>query len=191
VTALPLADGAPDILLVCTGNQCRSPMAAALLGAELARRGIPLTVGSAGMVTDGVPPPRHAVKVMEARGLDISTHLSRRADEALIGSSGLVLGMTRQHVIDLATLVPDAWDRVFTVAEVLRRAYAAGPRRPEESIADYARRLSAGRRRSDVFQLAGSDDVPDPLGARRRDFERVGDRLAEWASALAPLLANT
>ena len=55
-------------------------------------------------------------------GLDLSDHRSRLVTPALLDGADLVIGMARQHVIDLALLAPDAWERCFTLADVLRRA---------------------------------------------------------------------
>src|SRR5262249_3504792 len=55
----PMTSGPPPpvgVLFVCTGNQCRSPMAAALMRARLDELGSPMTVMSAGFVSEGVPP---------------------------------------------------------------------------------------------------------------------------------------
>src|SRR5438105_1959129 len=63
------------ILIVCEGNTCRSPMAAAIAGAVL---GSTAKVQSAGLETsDGLPATRQAKAVMKEMGLDVSRHRSR------------------------------------------------------------------------------------------------------------------
>jgi protein-tyrosine phosphatase len=66
------------ILCVCTGNTCRSPMLAALLGDALQRAGIAATVESAGTAaTIGDRASAEAVAAMARRGIDLGSHVSR------------------------------------------------------------------------------------------------------------------
>ena len=64
-----------DILLVCTANQCRSPMAEGLLRRLFVRAGVGAQVGSAGLLPGGAPATANAVATMAARGIDISGHV--------------------------------------------------------------------------------------------------------------------
>ncbi len=106
------------VLLVCSGNTCRSPMAAALLR-EIWRRADPgweLQVDSAGTgAFPGLPAAGNAVAAMQARGIDLSGHRS----QTVVGLEGydLVLGMTRAHRDALRTRFPAHADRIFTLAE--------------------------------------------------------------------------
>jgi protein-tyrosine-phosphatase len=178
------------VLFVCTGNQCRSPMAAALLGARLSARGSPLSVSSAGLLGGGVPPPEHAVESLGAVGLDISSHRSRAVAPRVLDSAQLVVAMARHHLFDLATADPPAWERYFTFAEVLARGAVAGPRRRDEALDSWVGRLGAGRTRSSLIRLSLADDVPDPIGQGREEFDRVRDLLARMTAGLAALLVS-
>src|SRR5688500_1788742 len=61
-----------EILVVCTGNTCRSPMAAALLSRRLDDAGVEAAVSSTGILFDGKPATDHGVAVMADRGVDTS-----------------------------------------------------------------------------------------------------------------------
>ena len=65
------------LLVVCVGNICRSPMAAAMLKHQLGEQ-TDVTVGSAGLgALVGYPADDHAIALMQERGLDISDHRGR------------------------------------------------------------------------------------------------------------------
>jgi len=63
------------LLVVCHGNVCRSPFAAALLRPSLSRKGV--RVESAGFVYSGRPSPPEAVTAAARYGVDLSTHRSK------------------------------------------------------------------------------------------------------------------
>jgi protein-tyrosine-phosphatase len=87
------------ILLVCTGNICRSPLAAALLERALTERGIAgIEVSSAGTgAWDGAPVSEGAYLVGLERGLDLSGHRARLLTRELVEGADLVLTMARHH----------------------------------------------------------------------------------------------
>jgi len=95
-----------QILCVCTGNTCRSPMLAAMLRRALAAAGRDdIRVRSAGVAaTPDQPASEHARSVMRERDLDLSTHRSTQLDAELIGGSDFVICMGPHH----AAAVEDA-----------------------------------------------------------------------------------
>jgi protein-tyrosine-phosphatase len=163
-------------------------MAEAFLRDRFAERGVEFTVGSAGFARPGVPPPPHVLEVMRGVGLDLSGHRSRAVKRDIIESADLVVAMGRQHAIDISVAAPSASARCFTFADLLRRGAAAGARRPEESVAEWAIRMDAGRQRSSILALPVAEDVPDPIGGRKSGFLKVRDRLIEMTSKLTELL---
>jgi protein-tyrosine-phosphatase len=88
-----------NILFVCTGNTCRSPMAEAVARAELARRGWRhVQVASAGTSADaGVAAAEQAITVAARRGIDLGRHASTPLDAERIAWADLVLVMSPSH----------------------------------------------------------------------------------------------
>lgn len=95
-----------NLLFVCTGNTCRSPIAEAAARAELAKRGWShVQVRSAGVsaATDS-PASEHAVTVLAEQGIDLSAHRSRPLTRELVEWADLVLAMSPSHVLALNEL---------------------------------------------------------------------------------------
>ncbi len=91
------------ILFVCTGNTCRSPMAACMLNAM----GADVCAVSAGMRTmSGDPASDGAMRAMEKRGLSLAAHRSQPVTHALLDEVDLVAGMTPGHVEMLRVMWP-------------------------------------------------------------------------------------
>ncbi|MBE3599462.1 MAG: ribose 5-phosphate isomerase B [Limnochordaceae bacterium] len=107
-----------QVLFVCSGNTCRSPLAAALFQRALVRRNLAAEVGSAGVsASDGEAASGPAQEVAREWGFDLSRHRSRRAAADLVRSAELVLAMTEAHKRQLLQMAPEAAGRVFTLAE--------------------------------------------------------------------------
>ena len=162
-------------------------MAEALLRAKLPSDG-GITVSSAGTVGDGTPPPDHAARVMADMRLDIAGRPSRPLDEEVLAGADLIVTMARDHVLAVATTHPPALDRTFTLADLLRRAGQAGGPLPSESLAQWARRMSAGRTPQKILTSPTSDDIPDPMGGEARDYERTAKLLDRLTTELASVL---
>ena len=164
-----------DVLLLCTANQCRSPMAEVLLRHRLASAGVDAVVSSAGLYPGGRPATPHGVATMADRGLDLSGHRSRQIDAPLLLAADLVIGMSREHVREAAVLQPDVLSRAFTLKELVRTAAITGPRRSGEDLDAWLRRVAAERNRSDLVGVGHDEelDVADPVGLGRADYERT------------------
>jgi low molecular weight protein-tyrosine phosphatase len=190
--------GEAGIVVLCTANVCRSPMAAALLARHLAALGVTLPVRSAGMISSGDPPHPEVISVMALYGIEIPSHRSRVVCAADLASASLVLAMGRENLRHAAITEPGAWPRAFTLKELVRRSEQIGPRPPGEPLPRWLSRVHAGRDRTSLLGDSLDDDVADPAGGPLRAYaETAGllDRLAKrlawlgWAHAEPHLLS--
>jgi protein-tyrosine phosphatase len=87
------------VLFVCTGNTCRSPLAAAALVEALGQDAARVEVGSAGTAAwEGQPASEGAIEAAAQDSVDVSEHRSRRVTPALLRAADLVLVMERGHL---------------------------------------------------------------------------------------------
>ncbi len=189
-----------EILTVCTGNICRSPLAELLLRQQL--DGI-ATVSSAGvraMVGEGMPD--EAAELAAKRGVpasDIAQHRARWLNESHLKSPDLVLAMAREHRRAVVELSPSRIRSAFTAREferlaeratdasLIAAADAAGSD-PHERFAAVLQHLAG--RRGLVAPPADptDDDVVDPY---RRSIDTYELSAAQLDPALAQVIRLT
>jgi protein-tyrosine phosphatase len=161
-------------------------MAEALLRRRLVGRSV--GVDSAGLLPGGAAATDLAVATLAADGLDIAGHRSRQVSPYLLDEADLIIGMTRQHVIELTVMAPDAWPRIFQLVDLVRRAEAVGRRRPDQPLAEWLAAVGEGRTRSGLLAASLNDDIADPVGQSAAVYERTKKQLDDLVSRLAVLL---
>jgi protein-tyrosine phosphatase len=88
-----------NLLFVCTGNTCRSPMAAAIAGQGAADRGWShVAVRSAGIAAAAGPASGEAIRAAEQHGLDLSDHRATALTPELVRWADLILVMGPSHL---------------------------------------------------------------------------------------------
>ena len=84
----------PDVIFVCSGNTCRSPMAAALFNDLCEKRGLPWRAESAGIhALEGTAASDGAFYAMKERGLSLSRHVAQPFTAFLAREARLVVAM--------------------------------------------------------------------------------------------------
>lgn len=110
------------ILLICTGNTCRSPMAEALMRQSLQEKfvglPIPVEIRSAGiMAGTGLPATPEAIQVMAEYGIDLSQHRSQILNQKILQWADLVLTMTESHRKQVLKQFMVRPPKIYTLAE--------------------------------------------------------------------------
>ena len=163
-------------------------MAEALLRRRLLELGEAPRVHSAGLRADGLEASRGAVEVLAQRGLDATSHRSRRMTEAMLEEADLVLCLAREHLKEAVVLHPSVWPRAFTLKELVRRAEDVGPRAPGQPFDEWLEKLHAGRTRTDLLGASAvDDDVADPIGMPTEMYERTAAEIAALVDRLVDL----
>lgn len=188
-----LPDLPPNILTVCTGNICRSPLAEAVLASRLAD--LDLRVHSAGtqaLVGHGMP--AEALELAALHGVPSAragSHTARLLTESLMHDADLVLTMTSRHSTDAVQLAPRRLHRTFTVREFARLAATLD----DDVLLDVAHGAPNARSRFNALVQAvsdqrgialradGDEDVIDP-------YRRSASVYAQSAEQLIPALAQ-
>lgn len=160
------------VLVVCTGNVCRSPAIERLFRSAFGAAGITVhSAGTGALVGEPIQPPM--VGLLEERGVDGGTFAARHVTEDHISSADIILAATREHRAAVVEQVPSAIRRTFTVREFARLAdqvdpvrlnIAAGPGGPPAKRFAALVPLAAAERVQVDPEL---DDIVDPY--RRSD----------------------
>ena len=130
--------------------------------------------------------PAGLLGVLREWGVDLAAHRSRRLTAEAVERADVVLTMEHYQVAEVALIAPNAWGRTFTLREIVGRGHRVGRRAPSEEMADWLRRLSAGRTRMELVG-AWHLDVADPAGQGAFAIERTADEVQGLVDRLADL----
>lgn len=148
------------VLVVCTANICRSPMAAGLLQHALAAQPEPLRsvkVESAGVAArSGEPVSENSVVALRKVGIDISQHTSRPLTQEMLDRASVVICMTESHRAMIQLQADPSPKHVYLFRE---------------------------------FMPAGAEkEIPDPYGGPLRIYELSRDEMVEAIPSLVEFL---
>ncbi len=175
----PLPVPVRSILVLCLGNICRSPFAAAALEDLVARTGGSIRVTSAGIrATQAAKPPETACLAATRHGIRLADHRPQPLTRQLIDAADLVVVMEAAQLDQLRSAYPDAAPRIVLLSlfdETARGAY------DRYNIADpYGKPLDVFERCYDRIRRA-VDALHDELC---RQHARAADRArARWSAS--------
>ncbi len=187
-------DEVAELLVVCTGNIARSPLAMVMLDDEARRRlgpDAPVWVRSSGVHgLSGEPAVEASRDEAASRGLDLGHHRAAVTDADDVRRCDLVLTMTESQRAKVTRLVPAAGRFTFTLREFARLLAAVeeptedlSPRDRVRAIVDRAHRARPVAVRSD-----DAEDVVDPYGGPRDGYRTVARELDALVTRIAPRL---
>jgi protein-tyrosine phosphatase len=175
------------VLLVCTGNVCRSPTAEYLLSTRYSA--LPMNFSSAGTgATAGQPMQPQALEVAAelGAGLAMASHRARQLTAEMIADADLVIAMARDNRRQIAQLSPSASRKMFTLRELARIATGLTTDAVGTSSTgvppffnDPQTILSRFVARRGYFpgEDAESDDVIDPIGRNSTIYDSSGKQI--------------
>jgi protein-tyrosine phosphatase len=173
-----------DVAFICTGNRFRSPLAAALLAAEVGE--LPVRASSLGLLDLGsVDALKEAVETARSFGVDLSGHRTRCLADVDLEPFDLILGFEWAHVQSAIVDGHAAIERTFTLSELvglLRELDSDAHLEPNERVRE------AHARRSPGFMTRRPSEIPDPLGKPPAVQRRIAEEVRELVAELWRLL---
>lgn len=130
-----------NVLIVCIGNICRSPMAEGLL-----REALPgLNIYSAGLgAMVGSPADATSVELMNVAGVNIHTHRAQQLSGVIANSADLILVMDAEQKAELQRRYPSTTGKVFRLGEQGRFDIPDPYRQPRKEFELALRLIEAG-----------------------------------------------
>lgn len=141
------------LLLICTGNTCRSIMAQGIIEDMVKDKKLSIDVISAGInAIEGECPTKNAVDVMNDMNIDISSHKAKLLTKKMIDEADLIITMTEAHKKSIQKYLDNHKGKLFTLKEFAN----------DENIND-------------------SLDIQDPYGGNYNDYKNCLDEISKYA----------
>lgn len=188
-----------QILFVCTGNTCRSPMAEGLLRTMTEQAGLEVRIRSAGLAAvEGYPISAYSLQILRSKGMKGELSSSPVTGEA-VEWADLILTMTASHKRSLVRQFPHAVDKIHTLKEYTENdpGVLESLKERESLSADLEIRRSLGQPISgsdrqrlaelERFAMEYDTDIDDPIGGSIEAYKCCADEIEE---CLAKLVAR-
>ncbi|ROR81441.1 protein-tyrosine phosphatase [Plantibacter flavus] len=179
---IPAGPPPTRILIVCTGNICRSPYAEFLLGgglAEVDASGFEVRSAGTGALR-GHPIDASSAALLGPLAVTAAGFAATQLTAGLVGRQDVVLTMTREHRSAVLRSCPEALRRTFSLREFARLLDTVDSGRLPRTRAARWMRLApelAANRTSARLQDPAQDDVVDPFGQGPEVFRQMESQI--------------
>lgn len=176
------------ILIVCTGNICRSPLAEQLLKARSQQAQLPLTVTSAGTrAMLGGKIPQEIEHVALNFDLTLSPHAPQLLTDSMIRESHLILVAERAHRAEVVSRIPSAGTKTFTLNQFARIAenyleddsFVSG-----QTLKDFTQEVADFRAIAPPLDNPQDDDITDPYLRDFSIYESAGAHIERCVTSI-------
>lgn len=186
----PQATDRFELLVVCTGNISRSPVAERLLRTGLDESVEVSSAGVGAVVGAPIDPPM--AERLRAEGVDPEGFTARQLTSRLARDAQLILALTREHRSRVVELAPAVLRRTFTLAEFCRLLRSVDPQAlpdgPDAVRLRAAIPLALAARTSNRATDPSDDDIADPFGGPPSEYQVAFTQISHSVSAIAGLL---
>lgn len=188
------------IVFVCTGNQCRSPVAeyvARSFANELTAQAktkalqpanspsLTLEFASAGTHAHrGTPMDPRALRFLAEEGINADGFSSTRLNRAALAGADIVVGMETIHVEHALRIAPALLKKAATLRQLAAWSTLDSVRFPEDIA-----HLRATRAGKEILDAHGPD-IPDPVAENDADFMRISREVRDNVKGLVKAIVN-
>jgi low molecular weight protein-tyrosine phosphatase len=175
-----------DVVVICSGNRFRSPIAEAVLRREA--DGLPVTVRSFGTLDlPSSHPLPEALELAPGLGLDLMSHRSRPLADQDLSDADLVIGFESIHAATAVVGAGARRERTFLITELVDNLEGIAPQ-PADGLVERARRSV---READEARKASNRvarEIADPIGGPSSRYPKIADEVVRLTTRVSELL---
>ena len=190
-----------NVLFVCTGNICRSPLAEQLFRNQVASRSRLISTSSAGTYArSGQAMTEQAAALSTQYGGDPSQHSAAEVTSDRIKKADLIVTMTREHRAEVVSMVPRASRKTFTLRELVRLIDSHRNREPgawkaandasSTALETFVLNVASQRGFSSTAVQPADDDIVDPYRRGQEVYDEAGLLISQSISRVAEAILN-
>ena len=129
-----------QILIVCMGNICRSPMAEYLFRQRMKSRDVKFVSAGIGALV-GSPMDATALQLLAESGIDATMHRAHQLTPPMLREADLVLGMEKNHLAAMIQLAPEANGKVYLLDKWLHGNDIPDPYRRQRTVFEHVHEI--------------------------------------------------